>query len=154
MPADQAAAKLDIGFVSENMRLYSAASLRWHMEFVRSIYPRWDRGFYAIHVIAHAVCVGIDFVGLPSVSKHGKISNFQIGNSGLQLGYARSGHRASPKARHPGRVPCPVQKLSGKPLHLSAVRLELAGGFDLFRRVIERERIQELSAVEERAVCR
>ena len=43
MPADQAAAKLDIGFVSEDMRLYGAASLLWHMEFVRSIYPRWDQ---------------------------------------------------------------------------------------------------------------
>jgi ABC-2 type transport system ATP-binding protein len=43
MPADQAAAKLDIGFVSEDMRLYGAASLRWHMEFVRSIYPLWDQ---------------------------------------------------------------------------------------------------------------
>jgi ABC-2 type transport system ATP-binding protein len=43
MPADQAAAKLDIGFVSEDMRLYGTASLKWHMEFVRSIYPRWDQ---------------------------------------------------------------------------------------------------------------
>jgi ABC-2 type transport system ATP-binding protein len=43
MPADQAAAKLDIGFVSEDMRLYGAASLLWHMEFVRSMYPRWDQ---------------------------------------------------------------------------------------------------------------
>lgn len=43
MPADQAAAKLDIGFVSEDMRLYGAASLNWHMEFVRSIYPLWDQ---------------------------------------------------------------------------------------------------------------
>jgi ABC-2 type transport system ATP-binding protein len=43
MPAEQAAAKLDIGFVSEDMRLYGAASLTWHMEFVRSMYPRWDQ---------------------------------------------------------------------------------------------------------------
>ena len=43
MPANQADAKLDIGFVSEDMRLYGTASLRWHMEFVRSIYPRWDQ---------------------------------------------------------------------------------------------------------------
>jgi ABC-2 type transport system ATP-binding protein len=43
MPADQAAAKFDIGFVSEDMRLYGTASLQWHMEFVRSIYPRWDQ---------------------------------------------------------------------------------------------------------------
>jgi ABC-2 type transport system ATP-binding protein len=45
MPAEQVAAKRDIGFVSEDMRLYGAASLRWHMEFVRSIYPRWDQPY-------------------------------------------------------------------------------------------------------------
>ena len=35
MPQEQAAAKLDIGFVSEDMRLYGSATLAWHMEFVR-----------------------------------------------------------------------------------------------------------------------
>jgi ABC-2 type transport system ATP-binding protein len=45
MPAEQAAAKLDIGFVSEDMRLYGAASLAWHMEFIRSIYPHWDQPY-------------------------------------------------------------------------------------------------------------
>lgn len=45
MPAGQVEAKRDIGFVSEDMRLYGAASLRWHMEFVRSIYPRWDQPY-------------------------------------------------------------------------------------------------------------
>jgi ABC-2 type transport system ATP-binding protein len=45
MPNEQAAAKLDIGFVSEDMRLYGTLSLRWHMEFIRSIYPRWDQPY-------------------------------------------------------------------------------------------------------------
>jgi ABC-2 type transport system ATP-binding protein len=45
MPADQAAAKLDIGFVSEDMRLYGPATLAWHMDFLRPIYPRWDQGY-------------------------------------------------------------------------------------------------------------
>jgi ABC-2 type transport system ATP-binding protein len=45
MPDEQAAAKLDIGFVSEDMRLYGAAPLRWHMDFIRSIYPRWDQPY-------------------------------------------------------------------------------------------------------------
>lgn len=45
MPAEQTAAKLDIGFVSEDMRLYGAATLAWHMEFVASMYPRWDRPY-------------------------------------------------------------------------------------------------------------
>jgi len=42
MPREQAAAKRDIGFVSEDMRLYGAATLAWHMRFVASIYPDWD----------------------------------------------------------------------------------------------------------------
>lgn len=45
MPAEQAAAKLDIGFVSEDMRLYGAATLEWHMKFVKSIYPKWDQPY-------------------------------------------------------------------------------------------------------------
>jgi ABC-2 type transport system ATP-binding protein len=45
MPAGQAAAKIDIGFVSEDMRLYGPASLAWHMTFIRSIYPRWDQPY-------------------------------------------------------------------------------------------------------------
>ncbi len=45
MPAEQTAAKLDIGFVSEDMRLYGPASLAWHMDFIRSIYPRWDQPY-------------------------------------------------------------------------------------------------------------
>ena len=42
MPAEQAAAKRDIGFVSEDMRLYAGQTLAWHMRFVASIYPSWD----------------------------------------------------------------------------------------------------------------
>lgn len=47
MPGAQAAAKLDIGFVSEDMRLYKGATLRWHMEFIASIYPGWDASYAA-----------------------------------------------------------------------------------------------------------
>jgi ABC-2 type transport system ATP-binding protein len=47
MPAAQAAAKLDIGFVSEDMRLYKAATLAWHMEFIASIFPGWDAAYAA-----------------------------------------------------------------------------------------------------------
>ncbi len=43
MPAQQAIARRDIGFVSEDMRLYGSLTLAWHMNFIRSIYPRWDR---------------------------------------------------------------------------------------------------------------
>lgn len=45
MPAEQTAAKLDIGFVSEDMRLYGAATLAWHMNFVASIYPQWNQAY-------------------------------------------------------------------------------------------------------------
>jgi ABC-2 type transport system ATP-binding protein len=42
MPKEQAAAKQDIGYVSEDMRLYEHASLQWHMDFLRPMFPRWD----------------------------------------------------------------------------------------------------------------
>ena len=45
MPAEQTAAKLDIGYVSEDMRLYGAATLAWHMDFIASIYPRWNQTY-------------------------------------------------------------------------------------------------------------
>ena len=47
MPADQAAAKRDVGFASEDMRLYGSATLDWHMRFIRSIYPSWDEAYAA-----------------------------------------------------------------------------------------------------------
>jgi ABC-2 type transport system ATP-binding protein len=47
MPAEQAAARQEIGFVSEDMRLYGTATLAWHMEFVQSMYPRWDAPYAA-----------------------------------------------------------------------------------------------------------
>ena len=45
MPADQADAKRDVGFASEDMRLYDSATLGWHMQFIRSIYPKWDEAY-------------------------------------------------------------------------------------------------------------
>jgi ABC-2 type transport system ATP-binding protein len=45
MPSDQVAAKRDIGFASEDMRLYEGRTLDWHMNFVRSIYPAWDAAY-------------------------------------------------------------------------------------------------------------
>ena len=45
MPQEQAKAKLDIGFVSEDMRLYGSATLAWHMGFIQSIYPKWDQPY-------------------------------------------------------------------------------------------------------------
>ena len=45
MPAEQIAAKWDIGFASEDMRLYDWATLGWHMSFMQSIYPGWDNQY-------------------------------------------------------------------------------------------------------------
>lgn len=45
MPAQLAAAKRDIGFVSEDMRLYKGASIAWHMAFIQSIFPGWDDAY-------------------------------------------------------------------------------------------------------------
>jgi len=45
LPEAQVAAKRDIGFASEDMRLYKGQSLRWHMDLVSRIYPGWDAGY-------------------------------------------------------------------------------------------------------------
>src|ERR1700704_6379249 len=42
MPSEQVAAKWDIGFASEDMRLYEGMTIEWHMNFIRSIYASWD----------------------------------------------------------------------------------------------------------------
>ncbi len=45
MPADQLAAKWDIGFVSEDMRLYPGRTLAFHMQLMARIFERWDQGY-------------------------------------------------------------------------------------------------------------
>lgn len=45
MPSEQVAAKWDIGFASEDMRLYDSMTLDWHMNFIRSIYASWDDSY-------------------------------------------------------------------------------------------------------------
>jgi ABC-2 type transport system ATP-binding protein len=45
MPTEQAVAKQQVGFASEDMRLYAGATLDWHMRFIRSIYPSWDEAY-------------------------------------------------------------------------------------------------------------
>ncbi len=42
MPLEQAAAKRDIGFVSDDMRLHGDLTLAWHMQLVASVFPGWD----------------------------------------------------------------------------------------------------------------
>jgi ABC-2 type transport system ATP-binding protein len=45
MPAEQVDAKWDIGFASEDMRLYESMNLAWHMRFIASIYAAWDEEY-------------------------------------------------------------------------------------------------------------
>jgi ABC-2 type transport system ATP-binding protein len=47
LPAHQALAKRDVGFVSEEMRLFPHATVGWHMEFTASLYPGWDNEYAA-----------------------------------------------------------------------------------------------------------
>jgi ABC-2 type transport system ATP-binding protein len=45
MPQEQIAAKWDIGFASEDMRLYDSMTLGWHIHFMKSIYVSWDDAY-------------------------------------------------------------------------------------------------------------
>jgi ABC-2 type transport system ATP-binding protein len=45
MPDEQAIAKRDIGYMSEDMRLYGFTTLAWHMKFVASVHPDWDEDY-------------------------------------------------------------------------------------------------------------
>jgi ABC-2 type transport system ATP-binding protein len=45
LPEHQARAKLDVGFVSEEMRLFPHATVGWHMDFTASIYAGWDADY-------------------------------------------------------------------------------------------------------------
>ena len=45
MPREQAIAKRDVGYMSEDMRLYPGATLAWHMKFVASLHSHWDHDY-------------------------------------------------------------------------------------------------------------
>jgi len=45
LPQAQVAAKREIGYASEDMRLYKGKTLRWHMDLIRTIYPGWDEAY-------------------------------------------------------------------------------------------------------------
>jgi ABC-2 type transport system ATP-binding protein len=45
MPQEQVAAKWDIGFASEDMRLYDSMTLGWHIHFMKSMYQSWDDAY-------------------------------------------------------------------------------------------------------------
>jgi len=45
MLTEQLAAKREIGFVAEDMRLYESETIGFHMEFIRSIFDSWDEAY-------------------------------------------------------------------------------------------------------------
>jgi len=45
VPRDQAIAKREVGYVSDDMRLYGSQTLAWHMDWVAPIYPGWDAAY-------------------------------------------------------------------------------------------------------------
>lgn len=46
MPEHQVRVKRDIGYVSEDLRLYKNATLAWHLDFVASVFPeQWDAAY-------------------------------------------------------------------------------------------------------------
>lgn len=47
LPENQAIAKRDVGFVSDEMKLFAHATVGWHMNFIASIYPGWDAEYAA-----------------------------------------------------------------------------------------------------------
>jgi ABC-2 type transport system ATP-binding protein len=50
MPQGLVAAKREIGYASDDVRLYKGKTLRWHMDLVGAAYEGWDEG-YAIRLL-------------------------------------------------------------------------------------------------------
>jgi ABC-2 type transport system ATP-binding protein len=45
MPAAEIATKWETGFASDDIRLYGAMTLEWHLDLMRRIYPTWDEPY-------------------------------------------------------------------------------------------------------------
>jgi ABC-2 type transport system ATP-binding protein len=50
LPRAQVAAKREIAYASEDMRLYKTQTLRWHMDLIAQIFPSWD-ALYATQLL-------------------------------------------------------------------------------------------------------
>ena len=48
MPGEQIAAKRNIGFIAEDMRLYERETIAFHMDFIRSIFHTWDDDYASL----------------------------------------------------------------------------------------------------------
>jgi ABC-2 type transport system ATP-binding protein len=76
----EASAKREIGFYSEDIRLYKSESIAFHMQFVRSLFPSWDEDY------AHQL---LDRFGLITQQKIRGLSHGQRVKSLLLLILAR-----------------------------------------------------------------
>jgi len=47
MSTESAKAKESVAFVADDMRLFNNATLAWHLEFMASMFPRWDARYAA-----------------------------------------------------------------------------------------------------------
>lgn len=45
LPQEQVAAKREIGYASDDMRLYKGKTLRWHMDLIRAAFAGWDETY-------------------------------------------------------------------------------------------------------------
>ena len=64
MPQEQIAAKWDIGFASEDMRLYDSMTLGWHIQFMKSIYSSWDDRYAQLLLKRFGLCAEQKIKGL------------------------------------------------------------------------------------------
>jgi len=80
IPDAQVAAKWDIGFASDDMRLYDSMTLGWHINFLKSIYSSWDDAY------AHLL---LKRFGLNSEQKIKGLSHGQRVKAALLLVFAR-----------------------------------------------------------------
>ena len=80
MPEEQVAAKWDVGFASEDMRLYEGMTIDWHIGFIRSMFPRWDEDYARLL---------LKRFGLNAGQKIKTMSHGQRVKAGLLLVFAR-----------------------------------------------------------------
>ncbi len=64
LPEEQVAAKWDIGFVSEDMRLHPGQTIGFHMRFMRSVYPGWDDAYAEVLLERFSLVPGQKVKGL------------------------------------------------------------------------------------------
>jgi len=70
MPQEERWIKARVGFVSEDMALYGAATLGWHMRLVRDMSPGWDELLLAMARRAELLVLDEPTAGLDPLVRH------------------------------------------------------------------------------------